>query len=88
MKFLEQRDLREKRLHEEMEKEKRLFVQASKRATQAIQRDLILEELAQSLPFRNVDAHRDRGFRRRICFSKVQSVLHLTLPLGSTSLKP
>jgi hypothetical protein len=62
MRFSQQRTLREKRLQEELEKEKLHFLQTSKRAAQVIRRDLVIE----SLPHRIINLDRHRGFRGRI----------------------
>jgi hypothetical protein len=50
MKFLDQRELRGKRLQAEMENEKQRFIQASKRAAYAFQRDLVFENWLKDYP--------------------------------------
>jgi hypothetical protein len=50
MKFLDQRELREKRLQEELENEKRRFVESSKLAVYAVQRNLVLDNWLKAYP--------------------------------------
>jgi hypothetical protein len=50
MKFLDQRDLREKRLEAELATEKIRFVQATKRVAFAVQRDLVFENWLKAYP--------------------------------------
>jgi hypothetical protein len=73
MKFLKQRDLREKRLQEDLEKEKIRFSEASKRALLAIQRDLVAENWVKAYPVESITLIALAGFAAGYTIAKSQT---------------
>lgn len=74
MKFLDQRDLRTKRLQEELEKEKRRFTEASRRAVIAIRHDLIIENWVKSYPIESLTLIALVGFTAGYALAQSQTL--------------
>jgi hypothetical protein len=80
MKFIDQRDLREKRLQEELENEKRRFVESSKRAVYAVQRDLVLDNWLKAYPRETLTVVAIAGFAAGYAIAKSQTSPSLDIP--------
>jgi hypothetical protein len=80
MKFMAQRNLREKRLQEELRKEKLLFLQSAKRAASAVHRDLVLENWLRAYPSETLTLIAIAGFAAGYTIAKSQTRPTLDIP--------
>jgi hypothetical protein len=74
MKFLDQRDLREKKLREELKNEKQRLSEASRRALVAIKRDLVIENWVRSYPVESLTLIALAGFAAGYTLGKSQTL--------------